>query len=219
MWGSAMRSSVWPLMILLLASAGMVGCARTVLESSAVDDWPGNEAELEYLEALETQRVVTNHDALHGLLLLADGADPHETYEQRLADARQRGWLARDAAPEANESAAIGMMAVAACDILAIKGGLTMRLLGPSPRYCTRELIFLDILPPRTEHQSLSGLEFIDLLGRIEDRLGEESRGREGAIDGSEDRSPSWAAPGHELGGSGHVRGGERPGRHVYPAR
>ena len=173
MWGSAMRSSVWPLMILLLASAGMVGCARTMLESSAVDDWPGNEAELEYLEALETQRVVTNHDALHGLLLLADGADPHETYEQRLADARQRGWLAPDASPEANESAAIGMMAVAVCEILEIDGGLTMLFFGPSPRYCTRELIFLDILPPRSEHQSLSGLEFIDLLGRIEDRLGE----------------------------------------------
>ena len=173
MWGSAMRSSVWPLMILLLASAGMVGCARTMLESSAVDDWPGNEAELEYLEALETQRVVTNHDALHGLLLLADGADPHETYEQRLADARQRGWLAPDASPEANESAAIGMMAMAVCEILEIDGGLTMLFFGPSPRYCTRELIFLDILPPRSEHQSLSGLEFIDLLGRIEDRLGE----------------------------------------------
>lgn len=173
MWGSAMRSSVWPLMILLLTSTGMVGCVRTVLESSAVDDWQGDEAELEYLEALESQRVVTNHDALHGLLLLADGADSHETYEQRLADARQRGWLAPDATPEANESAAIGMMAMAACEILAIKGGLTMRLFGPSPRYCTRELIFLDILPPRTEHQSLSGLEFIDLLGRVEDRLGE----------------------------------------------
>lgn len=173
MWGSAMRFSVWRLLIVLLASVGMVGCARTVLESSAVDDWPGEEAELDYLEALESQRVVTNHDALHGLLLLADGTDSHETYEQHLADARQRGWLAHDAGPEANESAAIGMMAVAACDILAIRGGLTMRLFGPSPRYCTRELIFLDILPARTEHQSLSGLEFIDLLGRIEDRLGE----------------------------------------------
>ena len=163
-------------MILLLASAGMVSCARTVLESSAVDDWPGDEAELDYLEALETQRVVTNHDAFHGLLLLADRADPHETYEQRLADAKELGWLAHDATPEANESAAIGMMAVAACEILEIKGGLTMRLFGPSPRYCTRELIFLDILPLRSEHQSLSGLEFIDLLGRIEDRLGERSR-------------------------------------------
>ncbi|MCZ6543072.1 MAG: hypothetical protein O6768_05350, partial [Planctomycetota bacterium] len=55
-------------------------------------------------------------------------------------------------------------------------GGLTMRLFGPSPRYCTRELIFMDILPQRTEHQSLSGLEFIDLVGRIEDRLAEESK-------------------------------------------
>lgn len=175
MRGLAMRSSVAPLAILLLASAGMTGCARTVLDSSAVDEWSGDGAELDYWEHLESQRVVTNHDALHGLLMLADGADPHETYEQRLADARERAWIAGDAAPGANESAAIGMMAVAACDVLSVKGGLTMRLFGPSPRYCTRELIFMDILPQRTEHQSLSGLEFIDLVGRIEDRLAEES--------------------------------------------
>ncbi len=114
---------------------------------------------------------MTNHDALHGLLLLADGSDPHETYEQRLANARSRGWIATHAAPPANESAEVGMMAMAVCDILSIKGGLTMRLMGPSPRYCTRELIFLEILPPRSERLSLSGLEFIDLVGRVEDRM------------------------------------------------
>lgn len=166
-----MRSSYWTLLILLFASAVFVGCARTVLDKSAVDDWPGSDTELEYLQALETQRVVTNHDALHSLLQLADGVDSHKTYEQRLANARQRGWITPDATPKANESASLGMMSVAACDILSIKGGLTMRIFGLSPRYCTRELIFLDILPPRSEHQSISGLEFIDLLGRIEDRL------------------------------------------------
>ena len=63
------------------------------------------------------------------------------------------------------------MIAMAACDILQIEGGLTMRMFGPSPRYCTRELIYLELIPQRTDYQSLSGLEFIDLLGRIESHL------------------------------------------------
>jgi hypothetical protein len=167
------------LLVLALASAGTGGCARTVLDSSVVDALPGEELELEYWEQLEAQPVVTNHDALHALLLLADGADPHRTYEARLADARGRGWFRPGDTPAANESASVGMVAVAACEMLSVKGGLTMRLLGPLPRYCTRELVFLEILPPRSEHQSLSGLELIDLLGRLEDRLAEQARSEE----------------------------------------
>ena len=55
--------------------------------------------------------------------------------------------------------------------IMDIKGGLTMCLLGPSPRYCTRELVYLEIIPNRTENQSLSGLEFIELVSNIEDEM------------------------------------------------
>ncbi len=162
----------WLIMVLAAATA-LAGCARTVLESSVVDQWPTYEENLDYWEALETQRILTVNDVLHGLLLLTDGTDVHVTYEGRLEDARQRGWVSPDAAPAPNESATVGMVAVASCEILAIKGGLTMRVFGPSPRYCTRELVFLEIIPPRTENQSLSGLEFIDLVGRLEDEIGD----------------------------------------------
>jgi hypothetical protein len=142
-----------------------------VLESSVVDTTAAEEAELDFWEGLEAQRIVTVNDTLHALFLLADGTDALTTYEQRLAEAKRRKWLAAGADPDANESATVGMVAVATCQILEVKGGLTMRLLGPSPRYCTRELVFLGILPPRTEHQSLSGLELMDVVGRVEDRL------------------------------------------------
>ena len=77
-------------LILLLCLAG---CARTMLESSIVDDTGLLEDELEFWSRLEERRVVTNNDALHGLYLMADGSDPYVTYEQRLGEARQRGWL------------------------------------------------------------------------------------------------------------------------------
>jgi hypothetical protein len=151
----------------------LAGCARTVLESSVVDAVPADAAELDFWEGVEAQRIVTANDALHALFLLADGSDSFATYDERLAEAKRRKWLPAGWDPAANESATVGLVAMAACQILDVKGGLTMRVLGPSPRYCTRELVFLGILPPRTEHQSLSGLELMDVVGRLEDRLGE----------------------------------------------
>ncbi len=161
---------VLPLALLLLL-AGCAGTPRTVLDDSAADAYAAPEAELDYWDGVAERRVVTNNDALHGLLLVA-GADAGDSYEGRVSAAFDRGWLAgvKQVAP-ANESASVGLIAVAVCDILGERGGLTMRLLGPSPRYCTRELVYREIIPARTENQSLSGPEFVDLVGRIEDAL------------------------------------------------
>jgi hypothetical protein len=46
-----------------------------------------------------------------------------------------------------------------------------MRVFGPSPRYCTRELSGLGILPDLTQNEALNGLEFIAFMNNIEERL------------------------------------------------
>lgn len=161
---------------LILACAGVAaiatGCARTVAERSAVDDRrddpPG------FWSDLETRRIVTNNDALHGLMLSVDDGDPHETYEDRLRDSVARGWLPTDRTPEtmpANTSARMGDLAMAACKIADIRGGLTMTIFGLSPRYATRELVALEIIPDRSEGQAITGLEFIEFASRVQDRL------------------------------------------------
>lgn len=166
-----MRSdAIAPVAMLLIALAG---CAveRTVLEDSAVDRFPGYEAELDFWDDLATRQVVTNSDALYGLLLVGGTEQPAADYEGRLAAARQRGWIGQGDAPSMNESATVGMVSLAVCDILDIDGGLTMRVFGSSERYCTRELVFREYLPRRTELQSLSGLEFIDLISQVEESM------------------------------------------------
>jgi hypothetical protein len=151
----------------LLASLVAAGCTRTVLEDSAIDRFAGPESELDFWDDVSTRSVVTNHDAIHGLLLVA-GETPLVDYEARLAEARRRGWVDGTRRPDENESATVGMIAVAVCDLMGTEGGLTMRVFGPSPRACTREIVFLELIPPRTDNQSLSGLEFIDLVSRVE---------------------------------------------------
>lgn len=160
--------------IILLASLALLpACARTLTQGSAVDQHATDDAA--FWSAIEDDRTLTNHDALHGLFLLADGADPNATYEDRVQAARNRNWIPPGAPnPVANESTTVGRVASVAAQIAEVKGGLSMRLSGPTPRYATRELIYLGLLPDRTENQSMSGLEFIDLMGRLEDHMASE---------------------------------------------
>jgi hypothetical protein len=152
----------------LLALAVACGCERSRVEDSAVERFPRSTQELDFIDALMNQVVVTNGDALHGLISFADGADLATTYEGRVEVAKRKGWIPAGWDRPAEESAQVGWIAVAGCRILDIKGGLTMRLSGPTPRYATKELVFMDIIPLRTENQSLSGKEFVDLLNRLE---------------------------------------------------
>ncbi len=162
-----MRSD-WCATMLALTMAGLCGCARTKLESSVVDRASGSDMELDYWEGIETSRVVTNNDALQGLLLVADGEAPYGSYDERVGAAKARGWVGHGWDAPANESATVGMMARAACQIMDIRGGLTMMVFGPSERYCARELISRGMIPQRTQNQSLSGLEFSDFVRKIE---------------------------------------------------
>lgn len=47
-----------------------IGCERARIKDSAVDQFPRSTEELDFLDALEKQMVVTNDDALHGLIVL-----------------------------------------------------------------------------------------------------------------------------------------------------
>lgn len=145
------------------------GCATTHVKDAAVDHAATSAAELDFWQKLETQPLLSNHDALHGLLLLADKSDDRAGFDDRLAEARKRGWVGESAALDPNGAATIGLVAVALCEVLKVDGGLTMKLLGRSQRYCTRELIDAGLLPDRSPNQVVRGPEFLDLVAHAED--------------------------------------------------
>ena len=153
--------------VLVVALAALAACERARVEDSAVERFPRSAQELDFLDALGDQVVVTNDDALHGLITFADGTDLAPSYAGRVAIARAKGWVGASWDRPGDESAQVGWMAVAGCRILGVKGGMSMRLFGVTPRYATKELVFMDVLPLRTENQSLSGKEFVDYLNRL----------------------------------------------------
>ena len=159
----------------LLVSIGLlislVGCGlteRTTVEKSAVVQWPTSDDSLDFWDTLESQSVTTNDDALHGLLLLVQESPPPADWNQRLEAAQRRGWLKTDIKLQAEESARVGMIAVCICHILDVQGGLSMRLMGKIPRYSTRELVHMGLLPGITENEALTGSEFLALIAATE---------------------------------------------------
>jgi hypothetical protein len=165
------RAAIASVLLAIGVASVLPACTRTSAESALVDRKELRDDEFEFLEQLDAVSAVTNNDALHALLLFERGEDPYETYEQRYDEARRLGWVPlKGKAPPALQSASVGMVSVAVVRITGIKGGLTMRIIGPTPRDSTRELIYLNVIPDRTAYQALTGPEMIEFLGRA-DRL------------------------------------------------
>lgn len=118
---------------------------------------------------LAQQRIATNDDALHAILLLLDDVDDCPDYRTRLTTLRSRGVIPNSSSFDApaNQAVGRGALAVALTRILGIRGGITMSLLGTSERYAVRELEFRDLFPPSTPNQIFSGGELVGVLDRV----------------------------------------------------
>jgi len=156
---------------LLLAAA----CSRTTLQSTVADQYGGADAtaEMDFWDGLAVLPAVSNRDVVHALLLSfgrqAKGAS--SDWKTELKAARQRGWIASDADPVPEETARVGMIARVICMEAKIKGGATMRVLGPTERYAVKELNHMSWLPDLSPGHSISGGQLLAVLSKAEDRL------------------------------------------------
>jgi len=162
------------------------GCARTVVKNPLTTDAPPEDvtARLDFWDALTTHGIVSNDEGLHGLFLLAESTDPSASYSDRVARAKERGWLAGNFDEPADLAMQRGTLARAVCRVCGIEGGLIMHAIGPTARYATRELIYMGMMAPGTEQQSFSGREFIGVVTKAQDylalqRLAEENKRKE----------------------------------------
>jgi hypothetical protein len=127
------------------------------------------DTQLESWHTLAQQPVTSNDDAFHGLLLFLDGTDPAEDYLARVAALKDRRFLPAGFNEPAERAVNRGTLAVALSRALEIRGGVVMTLTGSTPRYATRELVFLGIYPPSSPNQTFSGTEYLGIIGKAED--------------------------------------------------
>lgn len=147
-----------------------VSCSATPVTDSpiVVDHAPGDvDAEMAYWHGLTERPTVSNNEALHGLILFINQSDPADDYDGRLAWLRENGYLSIN--PGGGENATtLGTLAHILAQMLKVEGGLTMRIIGPHPRYALRELIYLRVMTPGSSQQGISGIDFVGLLARAE---------------------------------------------------
>jgi hypothetical protein len=157
--------------LLVIAMTLFVGCAAPHAGKPLAKELAGSDADaqLNFWHALTDEPIATNDHALHALLLYLDNKDDAADYAGRVAALKQRGLLPVKFRAAADAGMKRGTLAVAMMKILGEPGGVTTRLFGASPRYAVRELMFLNVLPPSTPNQVLSGNELVGIIGRLED--------------------------------------------------
>jgi hypothetical protein len=147
------------------------GCAAPVVADPLTGKFGGNEpeAQLEFWHSLAQRPIASNDEAFHALLLYLDDKDPAADYAGRVAELKRRRALPGGFDRPANEAVERGTLAVALVRTLNIDGGWALTLLGPTPRYATRELQYLGLYPPSTPRQTFSGMDVVGVIGRVED--------------------------------------------------
>jgi hypothetical protein len=167
----------------LIALAGAclfagIGCQTTTVPQSTLPRLAGNDPQiqLDYWHELAGKELINNDEALHGILLYLDGKDDCTSYDQRVAALKSRGYLHKSFKQPADQAVERGTIAVVLVKSLNLKGGLTMRLFGDTPRYATKELMYRDIYPMSGTDQVFTGAQFVGVIGKAEDyKLGDPS--------------------------------------------
>ena len=161
----------------VLAVLALAACTRTQVASPIQTTYEQQDttAELDFWHELADRPVTTNNEAVHGLIVLANGHDPNDDYATRLAWLRDNGYLSAGVNESGAAAVERGTVAHILAQMLDIKGGLTMRIIGPHPRYAMRELTYMDLMPYGSPQQGMTGIEFLDLVAKAQDYMERDS--------------------------------------------
>jgi hypothetical protein len=160
--------------MVLCALLLLTGCQAAHVPESVVAKFPGDDtaAQLDFWHGLAEEKLTSNDDAFHGLILYLDNTDPSANYDQRVATLRSRGLLPAHFSEPGDLAVERGTLAFAIVRTLHLRGGWVMHVFGPSPRYAVKELVDQEIFPPSSPQQTFSGSEFVGVIGKLEDYQG-----------------------------------------------
>ena len=128
-------------------------------------------ADTAFLRVLLEKKVASFADACRVMVILHTKNRETATFEQDVAHLRQAGILPTKWEVAADRPVDRGQLSCMLCKALGIKGGLTMRVLGPTQRYAFQECVFLKLLPDGPQHEYLTGADLIAVVGLTEQYL------------------------------------------------
>lgn len=162
------------MLVLSLGALAIGACTRTTVTDPLITNYEPTDqmGELAYWHSLPSRSAVSNDEGLHGLILLGEGTDACGSYDKRVEMAKARGWLSESFDEPADLAMQRGRVAHAIVGICQIKGGIMLQFWGNNPRYATKELGSMGMLPEgSSELQSITGLEFMSVITRAQDYM------------------------------------------------
>ncbi|NIA21400.1 MAG: hypothetical protein GWP05_05405 [Anaerolineaceae bacterium] len=144
----------------LLVTALCLGLAAT---PPARADTPGQtDAEFSY------KQVAMIDDGYRAVAILARGKDDLKE-PAKARDFLVESHVAREKwGLDAKTPLSKGKLAYMVCQALGIKGGLVMRLFGPSERYCLFECEFLELMTGGATYENVTGGELVSTIDRAD---------------------------------------------------
>ena len=147
--------------------AGVAGCSPETMKIDGPDaTLPADEGSPGFLDRMASQAVVSENDALRGILMMVDGKDEAKTFKQRAENLAGRGVLAGGWDHQAERPVTKGRLAYMIYTACKIRGGVVLMLTGPSQRYCLRELQYLHMMAGGSFYEKVTGMEFVAVLSR-----------------------------------------------------
>ncbi len=158
------------MLIIVFAAAASTGCAGPRMSTPPAD--PNELSDAAFQGYLTEIDLVTTDEAFRAMLILADGVDPSDGFEQRKAALESRG-IARTAwGLHPNNVVDAGSVAYMVCRICQIPGGVNMNLLGSvglgDRRYALRELIYRKMIADTVDYQYMTGAALYALMRKAD---------------------------------------------------
>lgn len=151
----------------------MFGCAGPRVEHPETDAAElSDEGFQHYLAQVD---VVTVDEAYRAILILADGEDGRESFEERKAELESRGIAKAQWNLKGDYVIDAGSVAYMICQVCKIRGGANMTLMGSwglgDRRYALRELIYRQMIEEMVEYQYMTGAELHSLVRKSDNLM------------------------------------------------
>jgi hypothetical protein len=147
------------------AAGGCSGPPRITMGEAVLPEDEGSPGFLDRVASLE---VVSENDAMRGMLLLMDGQDPATEFSQRVGMLIEREVVPSIWDFQANRPLTKGRLAYMVHQACDAPEGLILAVAGPSERYCLRELQYRGMMSQGFVTTQVSGMEFVAVLTRAD---------------------------------------------------
>jgi hypothetical protein len=152
-----------------MAGLALAGCGARALQVGGGDaKLVQGEESPDYIDRVQSQKYVSENDAMRGILMLVDGKDEQPDFAARVRSLRDRGIVDGGWRFQADRPVTRGRLAYMVCQALRVRGGVTLTLAGPSQRYCLRELEYQGFFASDIATTQITGGEFVSVLTRAD---------------------------------------------------